>query len=81
MDDTTSPPPRGHLSPRQAAEYLSLSQRRLDRFREEGDGPRFRRFGGRIAYAIADLDAWSAERSYQSTQDPNYPRRRRRGAP
>lgn len=86
MNDTSPPKPAapagGHLNPREAAEYLSLSRRRLDRYREEGNGPRFRKFGGRVAYAIADLDAWSAAHSHQSTHEPNYPgRKRRRGAP
>ena len=32
----------------------------------------FRKFGRRVMYAVADLDAWAAERSFESTSDPEY---------
>jgi predicted DNA-binding transcriptional regulator AlpA len=70
------------LDPNEAAQYLKISRRRLDRYREEGDGPRFRKFGAKVAYTVADLDAWSIEHAFQSTQDPDYPptaARRREG--
>ena len=38
-----------YLSTRQAAEYLGLSTRTLDRYRVSGDGPVFHRFGGQGA--------------------------------
>ena len=50
------------LTARQAAAFLSLSRRTLDRYRYSGSGPAFHRFGGRIAYARADLEAWAAQR-------------------
>ncbi len=37
-----------------------------------GGGPRFRKFGRRVMYAVADLDAWAAERSFEATSDPEY---------
>ena len=50
------------LTTRQAAEFLSLSPRTLDRYRLAGKGPAFHRFGTRIAYARADLEEWAARR-------------------
>ena len=50
------------LTTRQAAAFLSLSSRTLDRYRLAGKGPSFHRFGTRIAYARADLEDWAARR-------------------
>ena len=58
-----------YLSTRQAAEYLGLSTRTLDRYRVSGDGPVFHRFGGRVRYLRDDLDVWAASRRRRSTSD------------
>ena len=58
-----------YLSTRQAAAWLGLSTRTLDRYRVSGDGPMFHRFGGRVRYLYADLDAWAATRRRASTSD------------
>ncbi len=58
-----------YLSTHQAAEWLGLSTRTLDRYRVSGDGPVFHRFGGRVRYLRADLDAWAASRRRRSTSD------------
>ena len=60
---------RAYLSVREAAEYLGLSPRTLDRYRVSGEGPVFYRFGGRIRYRREDLDAWAAKRRRRSTAD------------
>ena len=60
---------RQYLSTREAAEYLGLSPRTLDRYRVSGDGPVFHRFGGRVRYTRSDLDAWAASRRRVSTAD------------
>ena len=54
--------PERYLDNRQAAHYLKLSPRTLDRLRLTGDGPRFRKFGRRVIYAIEDLEIWANER-------------------
>jgi len=64
-------PPR-YLTNDEAAEYLRLSPRTLEKQRVIGGGPRFRKFGRRVMYAAADLDAWAAERSFETTSDPEY---------
>jgi hypothetical protein len=38
-----------------------------------GGGPKFRKFGRRVMYAVADLDAWADQRSFEATSDPNTP--------
>ena len=60
---------RAYLSVREAAEYLGLSPRTLDRYRVSGEGPVFYRFGGRVRYRREDLDGWAASRRRRSTSD------------
>ena len=60
---------RKYLSTREAADYLGLSARTLDRYRVSGEGPVFHRFGGRVRYLREDLDAWAAKRRRASTSD------------
>jgi hypothetical protein len=61
-----------YLNNTEAAAYLKLSPRTLEKQRVVGGGPRFRKFGSRVMYAIADLDAWADERACASTSDLNY---------
>ena len=58
-----------YLDTRQAAAYLGLSTRTLDRYRVSGDGPVFLKFGGRVRYLCEDLDAWVRTRRRKSTSD------------
>ncbi len=58
-----------YLNTREAAEWLSLSPRTLDRYRVSGDGPAFHRFGGRVRYTVADLEEWASARRRASTSD------------
>jgi predicted DNA-binding transcriptional regulator AlpA len=51
------------------AELLGLSPRTLERFRLEGRGPSFRKFGRRVMYAMADVVAWADEQRRFSTSD------------
>jgi len=57
----------------EAARFLNLSPRTLEKQRVIGDGPRFRKFGRRVVYALTDLQAWADARAYESTSDPQYP--------
>ncbi|RKE68169.1 helix-turn-helix transcriptional regulator [Pseudorhodoplanes sinuspersici] len=56
-----------------AAAFLGLSGRTLEKHRCTGTGPVFRKLGGRVVYAIEDLEAWAAERARNSTSDPGQP--------
>jgi hypothetical protein len=64
-----------------AAKLLGLSPRTLEKHRCYGTGPVYRRLGGRIVYAIDDLEAWAARGTRRSTSDPGigtvYPAKRR----
>ena len=68
--------PQTYLSTREAAAFLGLSPRTLDRYRVSGDGPAFHRFGNRVLYHRADLTAWAAERRVRSTSDEGRTARR-----
>lgn len=61
-----------YLTNDEAASYLRLSPRTLEKQRVIGGGPRFRKFGRRVMYAIADLDAWADHHSFGATSDPEY---------
>ena len=57
------------LNQREAADFLRLSQRTLERFRLTGDGPPFVKTGRRVAYRREDLDRWITDRVRQSTSE------------
>lgn len=57
------------LSPQEAASHLGLSVSTLAKFRLDGSGPSFHKLGGRVAYAMADLDAWARSRKFTRTSD------------
>ena len=46
----------------EAAEILRIKPRTLDNMRWRGEGPPFRRHGGRIVYHRDELLAWSEQR-------------------
>lgn len=61
-----------YLTNDEAAAYLRLSPRTLEKHRVIGGGPRFRKFGRRVLYAIEDLETWANGRACEMTSDPNY---------
>lgn len=56
-----------YLDNDEAAAFLKLSPRTLEKQRVRGGGPAFRKFGRRVVYALADLEAWADQRRYNST--------------
>lgn len=68
----TPPPSQRYLTNDEAAAYLRLSPRTLEKQRVIGGGPTFRKFGRRVMYAMTDLDTWADERSFEATSDPEY---------
>jgi hypothetical protein len=66
------PQPPRYLTNDEAADYLRLSPRTLEKQRVIGGGPRFRKFGRRVMYAVTDLDSWADQRSFEATSDPEY---------
>lgn len=63
-------PPNPFLTPVQAADFVKLSWRTLEKMRQTGDGPTFRRHGRYIRYHIDDLEAWSASNAHTTTHAP-----------
>jgi hypothetical protein len=55
----------------EAGQYLGLSGRTLEKHRTYGTGPRYRKIGGRVIYAMIDLDAWADRGAQISTTDPD----------
>jgi len=62
-------PPR-FLRTKESAEFLGLSPRTLEKHRTYGTGPAYRKLGGRVVYAIDDLEAWAERGAVTSTSDP-----------
>jgi len=57
------------LSNDQAAQFLNLSPRTLEKMRVVGGGPVFRKFGRRVMYELDDLQRWAGLRRCDSTSD------------
>jgi len=57
------------LTVTEAAGLLRVSPVTLGRWRIEGHGPAFRKFGRRVVYAREDLDAWAVSQRRQSTSE------------
>ena len=63
----TSPAPRVNVD--DAATYIGLSASTLNKLRVFGGGPVFLKIGRRVAYDVADLDAWLQSKRRRSTSD------------
>lgn len=61
--------PARHLSTKEAARFLGLSNRTLEKHRSYGTGPVYRKIGGRVVYTIDDLQAWALRGARTSTTD------------
>jgi len=66
--------PNADLPPRllrvqEAARFLGISIRTLEKHRTYGTGPTYRKVGGRVLYTVRDLEAWTAIGSRKSTRD------------
>ncbi len=60
------------IGEREAAEFLGVSVRTLQRWRTEpptGGAPRFYRLGKRVAYRISVLSAWAERHAFTSTAE------------
>ena len=47
------------LSTRETADMLQVSMRTLARWRAQGNGPDYRRFGRRVLYRLRDVKEWT----------------------
>jgi predicted DNA-binding transcriptional regulator AlpA len=62
-------PPR-YLRTPEAARFVGLSIRTLEKHRTYGTGPRYSKLGGRIVYRLEHLQAWVELGAKTSTSDP-----------
>lgn len=69
MSQNPPPMPPRHLTTPEAARFLSLSTRTLEKHRTYGTGPTYRKIGGRVIYTLADLEAWTARGARTSTSE------------
>ena len=67
-DPTAGLPPR-YLRTPEAARLLGLSGRTLEKHRTYGTGPLYAKIGGRVVYAVDDLQAWVSRGEKRSTSD------------
>ena len=70
MFDPPTPLPPRFLRTSEAARQLGLSGRTLEKHRTYGTGPLYRKIGGRVVYALQDLQAWADRGAKASTSDP-----------
>ena len=65
--------PHIYLTQAEAADVLRISARSLERWRLEGTGPAYRKFGRRVVYGRADLETWAESRVFTSTSESERP--------
>ncbi|MFG3591056.1 helix-turn-helix transcriptional regulator [Bradyrhizobium sp. RDI18] len=70
MSDSNADAPPRYLRTSEAARFLSLSGRTLEKHRTYGTGPDYHKIGGRVVYSVADLTAWAKLGKKKSTSDP-----------
>lgn len=77
--------PHRYVRTPEAARFLGLSGRTLEKHRTYGTGPRYSKLGGRVVYRMADLQNWADRGSKASTSDPGVgdvlPAKRHSGTP
>lgn len=69
MSEELTVTPHRLLRQAEAAEWLGLSARTLEKHRCCGTGPVYRKIGGRVVYAMEDLQAWAEQGSRTSTTE------------
>ena len=62
--------PQRYLRTPEAARFVGLSIRTLEKHRIYGTGPRYSKLGGRVVYRVEDLQAWVDRGAKASTSDP-----------
>ena len=70
MSEAPAITPHRLLRTNEAARWLGLSGRTLEKHRTFGTGPSYRKIGGRVVYALDDLQMWADRGAKSSTSDP-----------
>jgi predicted DNA-binding transcriptional regulator AlpA len=77
--------PNRYLRTPEAARFLGLSARTLEKHRTYGTGPVYQKLGGRVVYTLDNLKLWAETGTRASTSDPGhgtvYPAKRRDNLP
>jgi hypothetical protein len=63
------PLPLPFLRTKEAARFIGVSCRTLEKHRIYGTGPKYSKLGGRIIYAVTDLGEWAERGARRSTSD------------
>lgn len=58
-----------YLTEHEAAGHLRISIRSMQRWRQEGVGPRFHKAGRRVLYTVEDLENWLGAGARTSTSE------------
>ena len=58
-----------HLNQIELAARLNISPRTLERWRWTGEGPRFRKVGGRVVYRLEDVEGYEDSQLRNSTAE------------
>lgn len=69
MSDAPATTPHRLLRTNEAAAWLGLSGRTLEKHRPYGTGPAYRKIGGLVVYAFEDLKAWADSGLRSSTSE------------
>ena len=69
MRDASLLPPPSLLRTEEAARWLGLSGRTLEKHRCTGTGPVYRKIGRRVVYHLSDLQAWLDDGLRRSTHE------------
>lgn len=69
MNSNVEANPGAVFLPDEAASYLRIAKATLAKMRCWGGGPEYLKFGRKIAYERAALDAWREQRRVRNTSD------------
>ena len=59
------------LTAQEAADYLRLDVKTLNNMRWRGEGPNYRKHGGKVVYHQSDLEQWSSDRDANDHRVPS----------
>ncbi len=61
-----------HLTQNELAARWNLSPRTIERWRSNGDGPRFVRLGNRVMFRLEDVEAFEEQHLLESNADASH---------
>lgn len=58
-----------HLTEKQLAEYWNVSPKLIQKFRDKGNGPKYKKIGGCVRYAWKDIIEYDDARTFKHTSE------------